>query len=119
MLESYGTEWNNDIPLYFDQNGNVQFMADRDADIKYLKSKNVLYLNEYATAQNCFDELKTKFKLEQYSDSDALKSHLFAIRLKRMRLPPPIRTPLRTMFPLSSLRRLRRTAAFMQGLKFR
>ena len=48
LLESYGTEWNNDIPLYFDQNGNVQFMADRDADIKYLKSKNVLYLNEYA-----------------------------------------------------------------------
>lgn len=83
LLESYGTEWNNDIPLYFDQNGNVQFMADRDADIKYLKSKNVLYLNEYATAQNCFDELKTKFKLEQYSDSDALKIASVCYSLKK------------------------------------
>lgn len=83
LLESYGTEWNNDIPLYFDQNGNVQFMADRDADIKYLKSKNVLYLNEYATAQNCFDELKTKFKLEQYSDADALKIASVCYSLKK------------------------------------
>lgn len=83
LLESYGTEWNNDIPLYFDQNGNVQFMADRDADIKYLKSKNVLYLNEYATAQNCFDELKTKFKLEQYSDCDALKIASVCYSLKK------------------------------------
>lgn len=83
LLESYGTEWNNDIPLYFDQNGNVQFMADRDADIKYLKSKNVLYLNEYATAQNCFDELKTKFKLEQYSDFDALKVASVCYSLKK------------------------------------
>lgn len=83
LLESYGAEWNNDIPLYFDQNGNVQFMADRDADIKYLKSKNVLYLNEYATAQNCFDELKTKFKLEQYSGSDALKIASVCYSLKK------------------------------------
>lgn len=83
LLESYGTEWNNDIPLYFDQNGNVQFMADRDADIKYLKSKNVLYLNEYATAQNCFEELKTKFKLEQYSDADALKIASVCYSLKK------------------------------------
>lgn len=83
LLESNSTEWNNDIPMYFDQNGNIQFAADRDADIKYLKSKNVLYLNEYATAQNCFDELKTKFELEQYSDEDALKIASVCYSLKK------------------------------------
>lgn len=83
LLESNSTEWNNDIPMYFDQNGNIQFAADRDADIKYLKSKDVLYLNEYATAQNCFDELKTKFELENYSDEDALKIASVCYSLKK------------------------------------
>ncbi len=83
LLESTSTEWNNDIPMYFDQNGNIQFADDRDADIKYLKSKDVLYLNEYATAQNCFDELKTKFELENYSDEDALKIASVCYSLKK------------------------------------
>ncbi len=83
LLESNSTEWNNDIPMYFDQNGNIQFAADRDADIKYLKSKDVLYLNEYATAQNCFDELKTKFELENYSDEEALKIASVCYSLKK------------------------------------
>ncbi len=83
LLESNSTEWNNDIPMYFDQNGNIQFADDRDADIKYLKSKDVLYLNEYATAQNCFDELKTKFELENYSDEDALKIASVCYSLKK------------------------------------
>ncbi len=83
LLESNSTEWNNDIPMYFDQNGNIQFADDRDADIKYLKSKDVLYLNEYATAQNCFDELKTKFELENYSDEEALKIASVCYSLKK------------------------------------
>ncbi len=83
LLESNSTEWNNDIPMYFDQNGNIRFADDRDADIKYLKSKDVLYLNEYATAQNCFDELKTKFELENYSDEEALKIASVCYSLKK------------------------------------
>lgn len=83
LCESYNAEWNFDIPMYFDASGNIQFKEDSEADIKYLKSKNVLYLNEYATAQNCFDELKTKFNLQDYSNDEALKIGSVCYSLKK------------------------------------
>ncbi len=83
LLESNGAEWNNDIPMYLDADGVIRFSQDREADIRFLKSKSVLYLNDYATAQNCFDELKKVFKLENYSDSDALKIGSVCYSLKK------------------------------------
>lgn len=84
LFEKYGVEWNDWIPLYLDVNGKVQFKPDSEADIALLKSKSILYLNDYATAQNCFDEIKTKFKLEEYSDADALKIASVCCSLKRI-----------------------------------
>lgn len=84
LFEKYEVEWNDWLPLYLDDKGQVQFMPDREADIKILKSKSILYLNDYATAQNCFDEIKTKFKLEEYSDEDALKIASVCCSLKRI-----------------------------------
>ncbi len=83
LLEENGAEWNNNIPMYFDSDGIISFSQDRESDIKFLKSKSVLYLNDYATAQNCFDELKKVFKLENYSDSDALKIGSVCYSLKK------------------------------------
>ncbi len=83
LLESNGAEWNNDIPMYLDADGVIRFSQDREADIRFLKSKSVLYLNDYATARNCFDELKKVFKLENYSDSDALKIGSVCYSLKK------------------------------------
>ncbi len=83
LTEKYGAEWNFEIPLYFDENNRIQFKEDAPNDIKLLKSKSVLYLNEYATAQNCFDELKEVFSLQKYSDSDALKIGSVCFSLKK------------------------------------
>ncbi len=83
LMESTSTQWNYEIPMYIDENGAVCFYEDRDSDIKYLKSKSVLYLNEYATAQNCFDELKEKFQLDGYSNEDALKIASVCYSLKK------------------------------------
>lgn len=83
LMESTSTQWNCEIPMYIDENGAVCFYEDRESDIKYLKSKSVLYLNEYATAQNCFDELKEKFQLDGYSDEDALKIASVCYSLKK------------------------------------
>lgn len=83
LTEKYGVEWKFEIPLYLDENGTVQFKEDAQKDIKLLKSKSVLYLNEYATAQNCFDELKKKFELEGYSDVQALKIGSVCFSLKK------------------------------------
>ena len=83
LTESYGAVWNFEIPLYFDENGQIQYKPDSEQDIKLLKSKSILYLNEYATAQNCFDELKEKFSLQSYSDIDALKIGSVCYSLKK------------------------------------
>lgn len=84
LFEKYNVEWNDWLPLYLDGSGRVQFEPDREEDIKLLKSKSILYLNDYATAQNCLDEIKTKFQLEKYSDTDALKIASVCCSLKRI-----------------------------------
>lgn len=84
LFEKYDVEWNDWLPLYLDDNGKVHFEADREQDIALLKSKSILYLNDYATAQNCFDEMKAKFMLEKYSDADALKIGSVCCSLKRI-----------------------------------
>ncbi len=83
LVEKYGAEWNNEIPLYLDEAGRIQFKPDSERDIKLLKSKSILYLNDYATAQNCFDELKEKFSLKGYTDADALKIASVCYALKK------------------------------------
>lgn len=84
LTEKSGVEWNDDLPLVFDANGNIQFKADSDSDIDFLKSRDVLHLNSYATAQNCFDELVKKFKLENYSPADARKIASVCYSLKKI-----------------------------------
>lgn len=73
LLESRGEEWIDNIPLNVDASGNASFPEGRDSEVAYLKSKDVLRLNSYATAQNCFDALIEKFELESYSKTDARK----------------------------------------------
>ena len=63
---------------------SVSFKENADKDITYLKSKDVLYLNSYATAQNCFDELVEKFSLGDYSAADALKIASVCYSLKKI-----------------------------------
>jgi penicillin-binding protein 2 len=64
-------EWTDNLPIVIDANGKIKFKADSEVLIKKLKSRNMLNLNEYATAQNCFDALYEKYKLDKYGDRDA------------------------------------------------
>lgn len=72
-IESQNEEWFNNIPLFIDKNGTVQFQEERDTDIKWLKSASFLELNSYATAADCLEVLKETYALEDFSDADALK----------------------------------------------
>lgn len=72
-LESNKEKWNDELPLEFNKSGKIAFKKNHTADIKYLKSDKYLDLNDYATAQNCFDALKEMYGLKNYSDKDARK----------------------------------------------
>ena len=73
LTEEADIAWNDNLPLVFDANGNIQYKENADSDIAFLKSRDVLHLNSYATAQNCFDSLVEKFSLQNYSKADARK----------------------------------------------
>ncbi|MEG0546018.1 MAG: penicillin-binding transpeptidase domain-containing protein [Oscillospiraceae bacterium] len=84
LFEENGAEWNDDLPLDFDSNGNAVFKENDEADIALLKSKSILLLNEYATAENCLSGLIEKFKLENYSRADAKKIASVCFSLKKV-----------------------------------
>ena len=73
LFEKNNVKWNDDMPIVLDSNGNYQFAADRDKDIKTMKSRDILRLNKYATADDCMRELVERYKLESYSKADARK----------------------------------------------
>lgn len=73
LFESNSLEWTDNLPLIFDINGAIAFKPDSEKEIKEMKSRDMLRLNDYATAQNCFDALISRYKLENYSPQDARK----------------------------------------------
>ena len=72
-LEKQKEEWNDTLPVELNKKGEAVFSKNRENDIQYLKSDKYLDLNDYATAQNCFDALKKMYELENYNDTDARK----------------------------------------------
>ena len=73
FFESAGEEWTDNLPIKVDKKGNVVFEADRENDIAVMKSRAMLNLNSYATAENCLDALIERYSLQDYSKKDACK----------------------------------------------
>ena len=73
LFEKNGIEWNDDLPIILDENGNYQFEENRETDISTMKSRDMLKLNKYATADDCMTQLIDRYSLADYSKSDARK----------------------------------------------
>lgn len=71
LMNDQGEDWNDTLPLIFGSDGKIAFKEDAETEISYLKSKEMLHMNDYATAQNCFDALVEKYSLQNYSQTDA------------------------------------------------
>ena len=71
-LEAGEEEWIDKMPLLL-QNGVPVFEEDREIDVRWMKSQNFLYMNAYATAENCMQALIEKFELQEYSKENARK----------------------------------------------
>ena len=83
-LEAAGEGWNNTLPLELDKDGKPAFMEDRDSDIKKIKREDLLNLNDYATAQNCFDAIVSRYELEEYTPAEALKIGSVCLAMKEI-----------------------------------
>ena len=83
-FESKGLEWLDILPLVFDENGTIVYKEDSENLIKEMKSADMLKLNDYATAQNCFDALIQHYALENYSPDEARKIASVCYGMKRI-----------------------------------
>lgn len=77
------------LPLKLDKNGNPRFVNKKEnenyeRDIKNMKSADMFNLQEYATAQNCFDAMVEKYGLEGYDAKTALKIGNIRYELTRL-----------------------------------
>lgn len=73
LCDSKNEKWKDNLPIIYDENGNLVFEEDRKADINSLKNKNMLNLNSYATAENCLDALIDMYKLDEFDRVTARK----------------------------------------------
>lgn len=82
-------EYARNLPLKLDKSGNAVFITEKDdedyeKEIKNLKSKDMLNLQDYATAQNCFDAMVEKYGLERYDKKTALEIGNIRYELTRL-----------------------------------
>lgn len=84
LFETSGLEWIDNLPLVFDANGAIAYKEDSENLIKEMKSEDMLNLNDYATAQNCFDALIEDYDLQEYPADQARK--IASVRYEMTRL---------------------------------
>ncbi|MGN0572227.1 MAG: hypothetical protein ACI4K9_08615, partial [Candidatus Fimenecus sp.] len=119
LTEEAGVRWNDNLPLVFDANGNIQYKENADSDIAFLKSRDVLHLNSYATAQNCFDSLIEKFSLQNYSKEDARKIASVCYSLKKISFSAANPFTFADEVPNDLAAKIKENSAFYQGVDIR
>lgn len=72
LFESNKEKYADNLPLKIDKKGNIKFRGKKEV-IAAMKSADMLNLQPYATAQNCFDAMLEKYEIEGYDDKTALK----------------------------------------------
>lgn len=119
LTEQAGVAWNDNLPLVFDQNGNIQYKENADRDIAFLKSREVLHLNSYATAQNCFDSLVEKFSLQSYGKEDARKIASVCYALKKISFSAANPFTFADEVPNDLAAKIKENSAFFAGVDIR
>lgn len=87
LFESNKEEFAQNLPLEYDKSGNIRFKKDGETieqDIATMKSADMLNLQHYATAQNCYDAVMEKYEIEGYDKVTALKIGNIRYELTRL-----------------------------------
>lgn len=118
-FESNSLEWVDILPLVFDAKGNIVYKEDSEALIEEMKSADMLKLNEYATAKNCFDALVERYDLQGYSVQEARKIASVCYGMKRIYFS--IGTPyvFATDVPDETVSLIKENSNFYQGVDVR
>lgn len=89
LFDSNGEEYVNNLPLQLD--GDTISFTDDDKAVATMKSKDMFNLQNYATAENCFNAMVEEYGLEGLDKETALK--IGGIRYELTRLLFSIENP--------------------------
>lgn len=89
LFDSNGEEYVNNLPLQLD--GDTIYFTDDEKAIATMKSKDMFNLQNYATAENCFNAMVEEYGLEGLDKETALK--IGGIRYELTRLLFSIENP--------------------------
>ena len=64
LMELRKEPWIDKLPIYIDNNGAFQFKEGFDNTIDFIKSKSMLNMNKYATAQDCMNEFVEHYEID-------------------------------------------------------
>lgn len=89
LFEKNKEEVVQNLPLRLTKSGKPRFVNKKEdenyeRDIKNMKSADMFNLQDYATAQNCFDAMVEKYGLEKYDAKTALKIGNIRYELTRL-----------------------------------
>lgn len=71
LLNSRKEKWDDVLPIKINAAGKYEFISGEDKEISFLKSKDCLNVNSYATAAECMQQLEEKYDCKGYSAQDA------------------------------------------------
>ena len=83
LFEKNKEEYTQNLPLKITKDGKVKFKGKKE-DIATMKSADMLNLQPYATAQNCYDAMIEKYEIEGYDAETALKIGNIRYELTRL-----------------------------------
>lgn len=67
LMELRKEKWIDALPIYIDDSGKYSFEEGNEDTIDFIKSKSMLDMNKYATAEDCMAAFKERFDLEKSS----------------------------------------------------
>ena len=69
LMEEHGAEYNDLLPMA--KTAPYDYLQDEESQKEKTRLIKIIELAHYATAENCFDEMVERYKLEKYSADDA------------------------------------------------
>lgn len=60
-------EWIDRLPIYIDSSGTYQFKEGNEDTVDFIKSKSMLNMNKYASAEDCMAAFVEKFDIDEKS----------------------------------------------------
>lgn len=65
LMDLRHEEWIDKLPIYIDENGEYQFLEGNEDTVEFIKSKSMLNMNSYSTAEDCMAAFVENYEIDE------------------------------------------------------